>query len=70
MKARPQSEVQGRDFRAELLEREAKLRSTGGKEDAGKRALVDIDDDQSKKPAIEIVLIWKIRSRTIFEEAN
>lgn len=57
MKERPQGAVQGRDFRAELLEREAKLRSTGGKEDAGKRALVDIDNEESKKPAIEIVLI-------------
>lgn len=49
MKARPQDAVQNRDFKAELREREAKMRAGQGKEEPGKRALVDMDDDQSKK---------------------
>jgi len=48
MKARPQGAIQGRDFRAELLEREAKLME--GKDIPGKRpALVDMDDDGGKQ---------------------
>ncbi len=44
MKARPQTAVQGRDYRAELLEREAKL--SKNVDIPGKRpALVDMDDD-------------------------
>ena len=46
MKARPQGAVQGRDYRAELLERESKLQPN--KDTSIKRAaLVDMDDDTS-----------------------
>jgi len=48
MKARPQDAIQGRDYRAELLEREAKAME--GKDIPGKRpALVDMDDDEGKR---------------------
>jgi len=52
MKSRPQGAVQGKDFRAELLERESKLQPN--KDSSIKRAaLVDIDDDATSKSIIE-----------------
>lgn len=52
MKARPQGAVQGKDFRAELLERESKL---GPNKDSSikRAALVDMDDDTTSKSIIE-----------------
>lgn len=48
MKARPQDAVKERDFKSELLEREAKARQN--KDEIGKRsALVDMDDDTSNR---------------------
>lgn len=59
MKARPQDAIQGRDYRAELLEREAKAME--GKDIPGKRpALVDMDDDEGKRIIEQKFSQWEI----------